>query len=271
MIRAKRSLSQNFLIDHNIRRKLVDALDAGCGDGVVEVGPGHGELSELLVGRVRRLVLVEKDDRLAPLLIERWGNRPDVLVVHADALKVDLSALAGEPPVRFVSNVPYAITSPLIFRFLDVEPAPTRIVVLVQEEVARRITAEPGGKGYGALSVGVQTRARARLAFRVGRKAFRPVPGVDSAAVIMDPVEGISKGDIEAVRTLARAAFSRRRKQLGTILRTAPEYGLRPEEAAAVAREIGIDLSMRPEAIAPGPFAVLALRLDTMRRDRRRG
>ena len=255
-------------MDHNIRRKLVDALDAGSGDSVVEVGPGHGELSELLVGRVRRLVLVEKDDRHDPVLIERWGDRPDVLVVHADALEADLSALGGEPPVRFVSNLPYAITSPLIFRLLDVEPTPRRIVVLVQEEVARRITAKPGGKEYGALSVGVQTRARARLAFRVGRKAFRPVPGVDSAAVIMDPVEGISKEEIEAVRTLTRAAFSRRRKQLGTILRTASEYSLRPEEAAAVVREIGIDLSMRPEAIAPEPFAMLALRLATLCRNR---
>ncbi len=271
MIRAKRSLSQNFLIDHNIRRKLVDALDAGSGDGVVEVGPGHGELSELLVGSVRRLVLVEKDDRLAPLLMERWGNRLDILVVHADALEVDLSVLAGEPPVRFVSNVPYAITSPLIFRLLDVKPTPERIVVLVQEEVARRITAEPGGKEYGALSIGVQTRARTRLAFRVGRKAFRPVPRVDSAAVIMDPVQGIPRGEIEAVRTLTRAAFSRRRKQLGTILRTAPEFGLGAEEAASVARELGLDLSVRPETIAPEPFAVLAVRLDTMCRNRARG
>ncbi|TFG66283.1 MAG: ribosomal RNA small subunit methyltransferase A [Gemmatimonadales bacterium] len=271
MIRAKRSLSQNFLVDHNLRRKLVEALDAGPGDTVVEVGPGHGELSELLVGRVRRLVLVEKDDRLAPLLNDRWGDRSDVVIVHGDALTEDLSALAGVPPVRFVSNVPYAITSLLIFRLLDVEPVPSRIVVLVQEEVARRMTAKPGGKEYGALSIGVQTRADARLAFRVGRKAFRPVPRVDSAAVVIEPVAGIPRDRIEATRALTRAAFSRRRKQLGTILRTAPVYGLGAEEAAAVARAVGIDLSTRPEAIAPGPFAELAWRLGELCRNREGG
>lgn len=271
MVRAKRSLSQNFLIDHNLRRKIVDALDAGPGDAVVEVGPGHGELSELLVGTVRHLVLVEKDDRLVPLLRDRWGDRADVSIVHGDALIEDLSALASEAPVRFVSNVPYAITSPLIFRLLDVQPVPARIVVLVQEEVARRITAKPGGKQYGALSIGVQTRARARLVFRVGRNAFRPVPRVDSAVVVIDPLPGIPRQQIEATRTLSRAAFSRRRKQLGTILRMAPEYGLHSDEAAAVSRAMGIDLATRPEAIAPEPFARLALHLDELCRKREGG
>ncbi|MFW6039637.1 MAG: ribosomal RNA small subunit methyltransferase A, partial [Gemmatimonadota bacterium] len=160
MIRPKRSLSQNFLVDHNIRNKLIDTLDPAPDDTVLEVGPGHGELSELLVGRVARLVLVEKDDRLAPELAERWAGRADVRVAHGDALEVDLSALAagdssgagGTPArsgpggaLRLISNVPYAITSPLLFRLLEVRPLPVRIVVLVQEEVARRITAEPGG------------------------------------------------------------------------------------------------------------------------------
>jgi 16S rRNA (adenine1518-N6/adenine1519-N6)-dimethyltransferase len=271
VVRAKRSLSQNFLVDHNIRRKLVETLDAGPGDTVVEVGPGHGELSELIEGRVRRLVLIEKDDRLAPVLEGRWGDRPDVVIVHGDALTENLSSLAGVPPFRFVSNVPYSITSPLIFRFLDVDPAPTRILVLVQEEVARRITAKPGGKEYGALSVGVQTRARAHLAFRVGRQAFRPVPGVDSAAVVMEPMAGVSSAEVERTRTLVRAAFSRRRKQLGTILRMAPEYSLSMEEAEIIVQGVGLELSMRPETIAPDKFSELASRLDELHRHREGG
>ncbi len=261
MVRAKRSLSQNFLVDKNIRRKLIELLGAGPEDAVIEVGPGHGELSELLVGRVRRLVLIEKDDRLAPALAERWGAVPGVVVVHGDALEVDMATYSEHPPVRIISNVPYAITSPLIFRLLEADPAPQAIVVLVQEEVARRITAEPGGKEYGALTVGVQTRADVRFAFRVGRKAFRPIPGVDSAAVVMKPIPGKSRAEIEAVRTLARAAFSRRRKQLGTILRTAPEFALGPEQLAAVLSASGIDPTVRPEEIAPAAFAELALRL----------
>ncbi|MFQ5528896.1 MAG: 16S rRNA (adenine(1518)-N(6)/adenine(1519)-N(6))-dimethyltransferase RsmA [Gemmatimonadota bacterium] len=271
MVRAKRSLSQNFLVDKNIRRKLIETLDPAPDDGVVEVGPGHGELSELLVGRVRRLVLIEKDDRLAPLLAERWSDRPEVVVVHGDALEVDISEFAAGSRVRFVSNVPYAITSPLIFRLLDAQPAPVRIVVLVQQEVARRITAEPGGKEYGALSVGVQTRARTWLAFRVGRQAFRPVPGVDSAAVVMEPRPGKTRAQIEAVRTLTRAAFSRRRKQLGTILRTAPEFALGPDQLTTVTRALGIDPAVRPEDITPESFEALAVRLQSLRSERHRG
>ncbi len=273
MVRPKRSLSQNFLIDHNVRRKLVETLDPRQEDTVLEVGPGHGELSELLVGRVARLVLVEKDDRLAPELAERWADRPDVEVVHGDALEVDFSALAGGERetatpsgptgvLRLISNVPYAITSPLLFRLLEVRPRAVRIVVLVQEEVARRITADPGGKEYGALTVGIRVRADAELAFRVSRNCFRPVPDVDSAAVVLTPREGASQVELEAARRLVRAAFSRRRKQLRTILRSAPGYGLTRDEANAVLGELGIAPRARPETLAPDEFVALAARLE---------
>lgn len=278
MVRPKRSLSQNFLVDHNIRRKLVDALDARPDDTVLEVGPGHGELSELLVGRVRRLVLVEKDDRLAPQLADRWEQRADVWVVHGDALEEDLSALVGQPSMqadgrdgvggparksslRIISNVPYAITSPLVFRLLDVTPPADRIIVLVQEEVARRVIADPGGKEYGALTVGVRTQARAELAFKVARTAFRPVPGVDSAALILEPTDGPSGPRRARLRRLVRAAFSRRRKQLRTILRTAPEYELGSHQAEAVLAGLGIDPRARPETLSPAQFLALAERL----------
>ena len=263
MVRPKRSLSQNFLVDRNIRQKLVETLDPDPGDTVLEVGPGHGELSELLVDRVTRLVLVEKDDRLAPELANRWADRPDVEVVHGDALEVDLSALvAGGAGVRLISNVPYAITSPLIFRLLDVRPLPVRIVVLVQDEVARRIVADPGGKEYGALTVGIRVRAAAERAFGVSRSCFRPVPGVDSAAVVLTPREGPSIAELEAVRRLVRAAFSRRRKQLRTILRSTPHYDLSRDEADAILGEMGIAPRARPETLAPEEFLALAARLE---------
>lgn len=240
---------------------------------MLEVGPGHGELSELLVGRVAHLVLVEKDDRLAPELAERWAGRPEVDVVHGDALEVDLSSLvAGEGTarsspgpsgrLRLISNVPYAITSPLLFRLLDVRPLPARIVVLVQAEVATRITARPGGKDYGALTVGVRVRATAEQAFGVSRTCFRPVPDVDSTAVVLTPHEGPSPSELEAVRRLVRAAFSRRRKQLRTILRSAPDYELTREEADAVLGELGIVSRARPETLAPEDFLALAAHLE---------
>lgn len=262
-VRARRSLSQNFLIDHNLRRKLVATLEVSRSDTVLEVGPGHGELSELIAGEVGRLVLVEKDDRLFEHLSRRWGDRADVEIVHADALEVDLSKSADAPGVlRVISNVPYSITSPLLFRLLELRPAATRILVVVQEEVGRRIVADPGTREYGALSVGVRTRGEARLAFRVGRQAFRPVPEVESVAVVIDPFpDGFPPERAESLRRLTRVAFSRRRKQLRGILRDAPEYGLSSGTAEAVLLELGVDPSARPETLAPETFLRLAERL----------
>lgn len=262
-VRAKRSLSQNFLVDGNLRRRIVGCLEAEPGDRVLEIGPGHGELSELLVGEVGDLVLVEKDDRLAPLLVELWGARPDVRIVHADALDLDLSELvAGTAPLRVISNLPYAITTPLLFRFLGLRPLPARIVVLVQLEVARRITAEPGTKAYGALTVGIRAVADARLAFPVGRRAFRPVPDVDSAVVVIDPrADPPPPRELEALRVLTRAAFGRRRKQIRRILRDAPEFSLAPGQAEAVLGSVGVEPDARPETIPTGTLLELARRL----------
>lgn len=271
-VSAKRSLSQNFLVDRHLRRKIVDCLEAGPADRVLEVGPGHGELSELLVGGVARLVLVEKDDRLAPLLRERWYGREDVRIVHADALSIDLAALApGSGPLRVISNLPYSITTPLLFRFLDLRPLPVRIVVLVQQEVANRITAEPGSKAYGALTVGVRVLAEARIAFAVGRRAFRPVPRVDSAVVVIDPRPGPPPEDLAALRVLTRAAFSRRRKQMRRILRDAPEYGLEAREAEGFLAAAGIAPGARPETVPPEVLLDLARRLALRARSAERG
>ncbi|MDT8435200.1 MAG: 16S rRNA (adenine(1518)-N(6)/adenine(1519)-N(6))-dimethyltransferase RsmA [Gemmatimonadota bacterium] len=272
-VRARRSLSQNFLVDPNLCRKLVATLAADSGDTVLEVGPGHGELSEHLAGRIRRLVLVEKDDRLAPLLRERWGERRDVEIVHADALDCDLGALVrGAPVLRVMSNLPYSITTPLLFRLLDLRPRPRRLVLLVQREVAARVTSPAGSKRYGALSVGVQVRATARSPFGVPRSAFRPAPRVDSAALVLDPrPDEPPEPDLAALRTLVRVAFSRRRKQLQRILRDAPEFGLDAETAEAVLARAGIDPAGRPESVAPGGFLVLSRLLQSEPPGRRGG
>lgn len=260
----KRSLSQNFLRDPNLQRKIVAALEARPAEAVLEVGAGHGELSRHLVGEVEPLVLVEKDDALARELEERWGGRADVRVVHGDALELELGGLvpAGRP-FRVLSNVPYAITSPLLFRLLALRPPPVRIVVTVQREVAERIVAEPGGGDYGSLTVGVRTRADARLAFGVSRRAFRPVPDVESATVVLDPdparIEALPEG---ALRRLTRSAFSRRRKQLQKILRSAPAYDLDRASAEALCREMGLDPRVRPERLSPEQFVELARRLE---------
>lgn len=267
MSRAKRSLSQNFLIDPNLQRKIVSVLAPIRADTVLEVGPGHGELAQHMVGTVRHLVLVEKDRDLAAALEERWGGRADVDVVEADALQAALNDLVCDRvPYRVVSNVPYNITSPLLFTLLELEPAPTRVVVTVQKEVAERIVASPGSRVYGALSVGVQTRAEARLEFRIRRGAFRPVPDVDSAVVCIEPqpdrLQGVSA---QAVRRLTRVAFGQRRKQLQRILRMSPDYDLDAARIDAACAHVGLDPRTRPERISPDEFVRLAAVLDPHR------
>lgn len=259
--RPKRSLGQNFLVDPNIQRRIVAELDPAPEDVVLEVGSGRGELSRHLIGRSRHIILVEKDRDLVPALAARWGDRPGVEVVEGDALRMPLSSLLpGGAPVRVVSNVPYNITSPLLFAFLGLEAAVVRIVVMVQREVADRIVAPPGTKAYGALSVGVRALADASLAFRVGRRAFRPVPKVESAVVRLEPRPDAATVDREGLRRLTRACFNRRRKQLQKTLRSAPELGFEGDPKALLA-SLEIDPAARPEVLDPPMFVALAEKL----------
>jgi 16S rRNA (adenine1518-N6/adenine1519-N6)-dimethyltransferase len=258
--RAKKSLGQNFLIDPNLQRKIVAALEAGPGDEVLEIGPGLGALTDHLEGRVGRLVLVELDNDLAARLEERFRGRDDVEVVHGDVLEVDLGAHVRNPAaLRVVGNIPYNITTPILFRMLE-RPRPARIVLMVQDDVAARIVAPVGTRTYGALSVGVRTVATVERLFGVGRRSFRPVPGVDSAIIRIDPFrpERTSAEEEERLRTLVRAAFQWRRKQLGKILRDHPDLAVPDEVARAAAAEAGIVLTDRPERVGPEAFVRLA-------------
>jgi 16S rRNA (adenine1518-N6/adenine1519-N6)-dimethyltransferase len=258
-VRAKRSLGQNFLVDPNLQRKIVDALDIAPEDTVIEIGPGRGALTGHLVGSAARLVAVELDDDLAAALAGRYRDRPGVTIVHADALAWDPSDVLERPPVKVVGNIPYNITSPLLFRILEWRPPPERVVVMVQKEVAERIAATPGDRSYGALTVGVQAVAAVEPLFDVGRKAFRPVPNVDSMVVRITPGQDTAEGSGDPwLRSLTRAAFGMRRKQLQKILRTAPGYGLDVDRAIAVLEDLGVRPDARPETLDPATFVALA-------------
>lgn len=261
--RPKRSLGQNFLVDPNLQRKIVAALGAGPDDEVVEIGPGRGALTEHLVDRVGRLVLVELDDALAAGLAEAYATRNDVEVVHGDVLARPLAGLVADVgSARVIGNIPYNITTPILFHLLA-RPRPLQIVLLVQEEVAERLVAAVGTKAYGALTVGVRAVADAERLFRVGRKAFRPVPGVESAVVRLTPHgKGPSTPEEETrLRTVVRAAFQWRRKQMGRILRSHPDIALEPSAAEEIACRVGFELADRPETLSPEQFVQLALAL----------
>jgi 16S rRNA (adenine1518-N6/adenine1519-N6)-dimethyltransferase len=266
-------------VDPNLQRKIVDAVAPGPDDTVVEVGPGRGALTEPLAVAAGRLVAVELDDRLAEALRDRFADAPSVTIVHADILEWEPGALLRDR-VKVVGNIPYNITSPLLFRLLEWRPSPERIVVMVQREVADRILADTGQKAYGALTVGIRAEADVARLFHVGRRAFRPVPNVDSTVLEIRPrrdppgarteaggeadaggAGGAHAPGAGALRSLTRAAFGLRRKQLQKILRIAPGYGLDADEADAVLDGLGIAPTARPETLEPETFVALAAAL----------
>ena len=257
-MRAKKSLGQNFLVDPNLQRKIVEAVAAGPGDTVVEVGPGQGALTDRLADDAGRLVAVELDDRLAAELQARYADTPHVTIVHEDVLEWEPGPLLEARP-KVVGNIPYNITSPLLFRILRWRPPVERVVVMVQREVADRVLAEPGEKAYGALTVGIRAVADVRRLFHVGRGAFRPVPNVDSTVMEIRPrPDPAGAPDPETLRALTRATFGMRRKQLQKTLRIAPGYGLDAAEAVSVLEEVGVTPTARPETLAPETFVALA-------------
>lgn len=257
-VRAKRSLGQNFLVDPNIQRKIVDAVEPEAADTIVEIGPGQGALTEHLARRARRLVAVELDDDLAAALAARFAGREDVVVVHEDVLAWEPATALEDAAVHVVGNIPYNITSPILFRLLEWRPPPGRIVLMIQREVADRLLAAPGEREYGALTVGVRSVADVSRLFHVGRGAFRPVPNVDSTVIRLEPRPALDAETAERLRSLTRAAFGLRRKQLQKILRTARGYELTASEAEAVLAEVGLRPQDRPETLDPGSFIELA-------------
>jgi 16S rRNA (adenine1518-N6/adenine1519-N6)-dimethyltransferase len=257
--RAKRALGQNFLIDPNVQRKIVAALGAGPGDEVLEIGPGVGALTRHLAGRVRRLVLVELDNGLAARLGEEFAGDPSVEVVNEDVLDVPLERISADPGrLKVIGNIPYNITTPILFGLLERRPRPAAIVLMVQREVADRILEPAGSKTYGALAVGVQAVADVSRVMNVSRDAFRPIPDVMSSVVRIVPHDPprLSPEDEAALRELTRAAFQQRRKQFQRILRDAWELSV--DEVAEVGRAAGMDLVQRPETFPPQKFIDLA-------------
>lgn len=264
MTGPKRSLGQNFLVDGNLQRRIVEILDPEPEDEILEIGPGREALTQHLEGRVGRLVLVELDDRFAAELQQKYRGRDDVEVVHDDILEVGLRDLSREVTrLRVVGNIPYNLTAPIIFKLLE-RPRPAEALIMVQREVADRIVADPGGKTYGALAVGIQSVADAEMVLRVPRTAFRPRPRVDSAVVRIVPrtPPPLTSEEEERLRTLTRAAFQMRRKQFQKILRTHHEYGLDHQAVERVEDRTGFDLQKRPERFSPEELIRLARILD---------
>ncbi len=250
----KKSLGQHFLHEPGILRRIADAVGILPGDTVLEIGPGPGGLTAELARRATRLVAIEKDRELVPLLRARF---PAATIVEGDALEEDWHALTeGAGPVRIAGNIPYNITSPLLERAL-LPPRPACITFLVQKEVADRVAARPGGGDYGALSVGIQAVARVEKLFTVGAGAFRPPPKVDSALLRLTPLTEplIPDAEVEPFRRFVVGLFGFRRKQLIRGLRELT--GAAPDTAGAWIAAAGLTPALRPQELSPGEFASL--------------
>ncbi len=250
---VRKSLGQHFLHDPAILGRLADAVGARGEDTVIEIGPGRGSLTERLQVRAGRVIAVELDRALATMLQERYRDDPRVDVIQADVLDVDLGGLAGGEYL-LVGNVPYYITTPIIFHALR-PPRPARAVYLVQREVAERLASTPGGSEYGALSVNVQAVASVELLFRVPAGAFAPPPRVESAVVRVtprnDPV--VPQPEEDRFRAFVIGAFGARRKQMRRVLRTVT--GMSAANAETLLARAGVSPEARPEVLEPAAFA----------------
>ncbi len=249
---AKKSLGQHFLHERGVVDRIILAVDPQPGDRIVEIGPGQGAMTFPLLDRHGRLTAIEFDrDLLAPLTV-RAREHGELELVHANVLDVDFTALAAGSPLRLVGNLPYNLSSPILFHALDHAAAVRDMHFMLQKEVVDRMAAGPGSKVYGRLSVMLQAWCRVTALFDVGPGAFRPPPKVDSAVVRLVPRDPAEVGIDDPARfaAIVRAAFGQRRKTLRNALQP-----LCDTDAISAA---GVDPSQRAEQLEVADFVRLA-------------
>lgn len=264
---AKKSLGQNFLTDPNIVGRIVSALGLSEGDLVVEIGPGRGALTGRLLETGAALTAIEIDRHLAQLLRDEYGDRDSFRLVEADFLETDLAEVASCDQgrrLKIVANLPYYVSTPILRKLFGQRELVSEMVVMLQKEVAERITAAPGDSQRGFLTVVLERGFDSEILFPVSKGAFRPVPKVESAVVRLKTRQTVSTGSIsdDVFTDLAGAAFSQKRKTLknnlqgaqGTV-RSAVEAAGGPE---SVLEKAGIDLRARAEALTRDEWGRLA-------------
>jgi 16S rRNA (adenine1518-N6/adenine1519-N6)-dimethyltransferase len=247
----KSRLGQNFLFDRSILEKIVSAAGVTKDDTVVEIGPGLGTLTRVLCRKAKRVVAIELDERLYEKLGADLTDLTNLELIHGDALKFPYEGIGA---FKAVANIPYYITTPIIFRLLEARKDLSTMTLTVQKEVAERIVAPPGGKDYGVLSIMVQYLANAELKFVIPKEAFRPVPKVDSALLHIQILDkpSVSVRDEKTFSRVVKTAFSHRRKTLANSLKSLGD------EMRGKLIACGIDPGRRPETLSMEEFARLA-------------
>jgi 16S rRNA (adenine1518-N6/adenine1519-N6)-dimethyltransferase len=243
-IRLTRSLGQNFLYDGNQLSRIVEAAELSERDKVLEIGPGLGPLTERLLARAGEVLAIEKDGRLVDFLRNRLAGESRLTLVHQDALELARDGSRGWADWKLISNLPYSVASPILVEFALREDGPRRLVVTLQQEVAERLMAGPGGKDYGVLTLLVGLRYEPTASFKIPASCFFPSPEVDSACLVLKrrPRDLLSPDQVATFVRLVKRGFSQRRKMMMKLLkRDWPESRL--EGAFA-------DLSLSPEVRA---------------------
>ncbi|NMV48181.1 16S rRNA (adenine(1518)-N(6)/adenine(1519)-N(6))-dimethyltransferase RsmA [Lactobacillus reuteri] len=267
-IRTKKSFGQNFLTDLNVLKNIVEAADITANDNVIEIGPGIGALTEQLAQAAGEVLALEIDQDLIPVLKEVLSPYDNVKVINQDVLQANLPELIKKEfkdpsrPIKVVANLPYYITSPILMNLLASPVEWATICVMMQKEVAQRLTAKPGTKQYGALTLAIEYQMQAKIAFDVSRKVFVPAPNVDSAIVVLTPRTNplpVQPFDKQKLFGFIRGCFAHRRKSLWNNLQSL--IGKDPvvkEKMTAVLTQLDISPQIRPEKLTLEQFIELA-------------
>lgn len=267
-IRTKKSFGQNFLTDLNVLKNIVEAADITANDNVIEIGPGIGALTEQLAQAAGEVLALEIDQDLIPVLKEVLSPYDNVKVINQDVLQANLPELIKKEfkdpsrPIKVVANLPYYITSPILMNLLASPVEWATICVMMQKEVAQRLTAKPGTKQYGALTLAIEYQMQAKIAFDVSRKVFVPSPNVDSAIVVLTPRKNplpVQPFDRQKLFGFIRGCFAHRRKSLWNNLQGV--IGKDPavkEKMTSVLTQLDISPQIRPEKLTLEQFIELA-------------
>lgn len=264
--RMQKKYGQNFLIDANILRKIVEAAQITEEDCVLEIGPGIGTMTQYLAEAAGRVTAVEIDKGLIPILEDTLSSYHNVTILCEDILKVDLTALSeknGGKPLKVVANLPYYITTPIIMALFESHVPLASVTVMVQNEVAERMQTGPGSKDYGALSLAVQYYAKPEIVAKVPASCFLPRPNVDSAVVRLIRYEKppVGAADEAFLFAVIRASFNQRRKTLANGLANAGELGLTRGQVEEALGEMGLSKTVRGETLTLEQFSELSDRL----------
>lgn len=260
--RFSKSLGQNFLIDEGTVLRIVENAEVGPEDLVLEIGPGIGVMTQAIAQHAQKVVAVEIDSKLMPVLAETLNGLDNVTVIHGDILKIDVAALIqehfGDRRPKVIANLPYYVTTPILMRFLEERLPVSEIVVMIQKEVAERMTASPSTKAYGSLSIAVQYYCEASIVQKVSPNVFMPQPNVDSLVIRLKLREKpcVELLDQDFFFKLVKAAFGQRRKTLLNALSAGLSM---PKETILTAlAKVDIDPSVRGEALTIERFARLS-------------